>query len=100
MSRLLDRIEVITLFVDDIDEAKAFYQKVFAPESVYEDAVSSVLKFSGTMVNQTGMCFEPEPPRAKVRSRSALRFFSSITRQMCLSPFPRRSTPPMRTINL
>ncbi|NKK65173.1 VOC family protein [Rhizobium leguminosarum] len=51
MSRLLDRIEVITLFVDDIDEAKAFYQKVFAPESVYEDAVSSVLKFSGTMVN-------------------------------------------------
>jgi catechol 2,3-dioxygenase-like lactoylglutathione lyase family enzyme len=51
MSMLLDRIEVITLFVDDIDEAKAFYQKVFAPASVYEDAVSSVLKFSGTMVN-------------------------------------------------
>ena len=51
MSMLLDRIEVITLFVDDIDEAKAFYQKVFAPEIVYEDAVSSVLKFSGTMIN-------------------------------------------------
>ncbi|NKK43997.1 VOC family protein [Rhizobium leguminosarum] len=51
MSMLLDRIEVVTLFVDDIDEAKAFYQKVFAPEIVYEDAVSSVLKFSGTMVN-------------------------------------------------
>ena len=48
---LLDRIEVVTLFVDDIDEAKAFYQKVFAPEIVYEDAVSSVLKFSGTMIN-------------------------------------------------
>jgi len=51
MSMLLDRIEVVTLFVDDIDEAKAFYQKVFAPEIVYEDAVSSVLKFSGTMIN-------------------------------------------------
>ncbi|MBY3514849.1 VOC family protein [Rhizobium laguerreae] len=51
MSRLLDRIEVVTLFVDDIDAAKAFYQKVFAPEVVYQDAVSSVLKFSGTMVN-------------------------------------------------
>ncbi|MEF3127027.1 VOC family protein [Rhizobium leguminosarum] len=48
---LLDRIEVVTLFVDDIGEAKAFYQKVFAPEVVYEDAVSSVLKFSGTMIN-------------------------------------------------
>ncbi|WP_112908413.1 VOC family protein [Rhizobium leguminosarum] len=51
MPMLLDRIEVVTLFVDDIDEAKAFYQKVFAPEVVYEDAVSSVLKFSGTMIN-------------------------------------------------
>jgi catechol 2,3-dioxygenase-like lactoylglutathione lyase family enzyme len=51
MSMLLDRIEVVTLFVDDIDEAEAFYQKVFAPEIVYEDAVSSVLKFSGTMIN-------------------------------------------------
>jgi catechol 2,3-dioxygenase-like lactoylglutathione lyase family enzyme len=51
MSMLLDRIEVVTLFVDDIDEAKAFYQKVFAPEIVYQDAVSSVLKFSGTMIN-------------------------------------------------
>ncbi|MBB4293559.1 catechol 2,3-dioxygenase-like lactoylglutathione lyase family enzyme [Rhizobium leguminosarum] len=47
----LDRIEVVTLFVDDIDEAKAFYRKVFAPDVVYQDAVSSVLKFSGTMVN-------------------------------------------------
>ncbi|MFF0924029.1 VOC family protein [Rhizobium leguminosarum] len=51
MPMLLDRIEVVTLFVDDIDEAKAFYQKVFALDVVYEDAVSSVLKFSGTMIN-------------------------------------------------
>lgn len=48
---LLDRIEVVTLFVDDIDAAKAFYQKVFAQEVVYQDAVSAVLKFSGTMIN-------------------------------------------------
>lgn len=48
---LLDRIEVVTLFVDDIDAANAFYQKVFAPEVVYQDAVSAVLKFSGTMIN-------------------------------------------------
>ena len=47
----LDTIEVVTLFVEDIDEAKAFYQKVFAPEVVYQDDVSSVLKFSGIMIN-------------------------------------------------
>ncbi|MFF0951679.1 VOC family protein [Rhizobium leguminosarum] len=51
MPMLLDRIEVVTLFVDDIDAAKAFYQKVFAPEVVYQDAVSAVLKFSGAMIN-------------------------------------------------
>lgn len=47
----LDAIEVITLFVGDIDQAKAFYKRVFAAEVVFEDDVSSVLKFSGLMVN-------------------------------------------------
>ena len=46
-----DRIEVITLFVDEIDAARAFYQKVFAADVVYQDDVCSVLKFSETMVN-------------------------------------------------
>ncbi len=47
----LDRIEVVTLFVEEIDTAKAFYKKVFSPEVVYEDAVSAVLQFGGVMVN-------------------------------------------------
>ena len=51
MPMQLDRIEIVTLFVDDIDEANSFYQKVFAPDVVYQDAVSCVLKFSGTMLN-------------------------------------------------
>ncbi|MBN9432738.1 MAG: VOC family protein [Bosea sp.] len=44
-------IEVVTLFVEDIAAAKAFYQRVFAPEIVYDDDVSAVLAFSGAMVN-------------------------------------------------
>ena len=48
---LTNSIEVVTLFVSDIAASKAFYQKVFAPRIVYEDAVSAVLGFSGTMVN-------------------------------------------------
>lgn len=51
MPTRLDRIEVITLFADDIDAARAFYRKVFAANVVYQDAVCSVLEFSGTMVN-------------------------------------------------
>jgi catechol 2,3-dioxygenase-like lactoylglutathione lyase family enzyme len=71
----LDAIEVVTLFVDDIDEAKAFYQKVFAPEIVYQDEVSAVLKFSGAMVNllaatEAPQLVEPSPvaaPRSGAR---------------------------------
>ena len=48
---LPNAVEVVTLFVDDIAEAKAFYRKVFEPEVVYEDEVSCVLKFEGATVN-------------------------------------------------
>ena len=66
MSMLPNSIEVVTLFVEDIGEAKAFYQKVFAPEVVYQDDVSSVLKFSGAMINllqarQAPQLVEPSP---------------------------------------
>jgi len=44
-------IEVVTLFVDDIVEAKAFYERVFDVEVVYDDEVSRVLKFEGVMIN-------------------------------------------------
>ncbi|WP_276120231.1 VOC family protein [Pararhizobium qamdonense] len=47
----LDAIEVITLFVDDIDEAKSFYQRAFTPKVLFEDDVSAVLNFSGLLVN-------------------------------------------------
>ena len=48
---LPNAIEVVTLFVDDIGEAKAFYAKVFEPCVLFEDDVSCVLKFDGAMVN-------------------------------------------------
>ena len=48
---LPNAIEVVTLFVDDIAAAKAFYERVFEAEVLYEDDVSRVLKFDGMMVN-------------------------------------------------
>ena len=60
MHMRLDTIEVVTLFVENIDETKAFYQKVFAPEIVYQDEVSSVLKFSGAMINLLKATEAPE----------------------------------------
>jgi catechol 2,3-dioxygenase-like lactoylglutathione lyase family enzyme len=57
---LPNAIEVVTLFVEDIAAAKAFYQKVFEPEVIYADEVSAVLKFEGAMVNLLQSSQAPE----------------------------------------
>ncbi len=56
----LDAIEVVTLFVEDIDASKAFYQKVFNPEVLGEDEGSALLKFSGAMINLLRASQAPE----------------------------------------
>ncbi|WP_234680322.1 VOC family protein [Bradyrhizobium monzae] len=53
-------VEVITLFVDDIASSKAFYAKVFTSETVWEDAVSSVLRFGGLLINLLAMSQAPQ----------------------------------------
>ena len=62
----LNAIEVITLFVDDIVAATAFYRTVFEAETVYEDEMSQVLQFNGLWVNllqatQAPQLVEPLP---------------------------------------
>jgi catechol 2,3-dioxygenase-like lactoylglutathione lyase family enzyme len=76
----LTAIEVITLFVDDIEEAKTFYRKVFEPEILYEDEVSSVLKFEGAMVNLLQVSEAPElvDPTPVASARSGARVLLTI----------------------
>lgn len=51
MIEALDDIEVITLFVSDLDASKDFYSRIFKGETVYEDKVSWVLKLNTLMIN-------------------------------------------------
>ena len=44
-------IYAITLFVDDLEATKKFYQKVFGLPVVFEDNNSSVFKFGNTLIN-------------------------------------------------
>lgn len=44
-------IGAITLFVEDLDAAKQFYQEVFALPVAFEDDDSAVFKFSNALVN-------------------------------------------------
>ncbi|WP_285567797.1 VOC family protein [Streptomyces sp. RTGN2] len=51
MIKGLDRLEVITLFVEDVVEAKRFYQNVFGLEVIFENEDSAVVKLSNTLIN-------------------------------------------------
>jgi len=44
-------IFAITLFTEDLERAKEFYQKVFGKPIDYEDPNSAVFKFGDTLVN-------------------------------------------------
>jgi lactoylglutathione lyase len=44
-------IDAITLFVEDLERSKAFYQKVFDLRVLFEDANSAVFKFANTLIN-------------------------------------------------
>jgi catechol 2,3-dioxygenase-like lactoylglutathione lyase family enzyme len=49
--KTLSEIEVITLFVENLKSAKAFYQDVFGLEVVFQDDVSAVVKLKNLMIN-------------------------------------------------
>jgi uncharacterized glyoxalase superfamily protein PhnB len=77
---LLNSIEVLTLFVDDINEAKAFYLKIFEAAVVYQDEVSCVLKFDGAMVNLLQASNAPPlvQPASVAPAASGVRFLLTI----------------------
>jgi lactoylglutathione lyase len=51
VSASLKNVGAITLFVDDPQRSKAFYQEVFDVPVLFEDANSAVLKFDNTIIN-------------------------------------------------
>lgn len=51
MSEWPGGIGAITLFMDDLEAAKSFYENVFGLPVVYEDENSAVFKFGETLLN-------------------------------------------------
>ncbi|MGH2841280.1 MAG: VOC family protein [Gaiellaceae bacterium] len=51
MTVSLDRLAAVTLFVENLEAAKAFYVDVFGLPVVFEDDASAVFKFGNTLVN-------------------------------------------------
>lgn len=60
-------IAAITLFVDDLGETTAFYQRVFGLPIYFQDSDSAVFRFGETLVNLLDITATPEligPARA------------------------------------
>ena len=51
MTASLQHIDALSLFVEDVAAAKAFYQRVFGVGVVFEDAACAVVKFDNLLVN-------------------------------------------------
>jgi catechol 2,3-dioxygenase-like lactoylglutathione lyase family enzyme len=51
MSNPLTSVGAITLFVEDTQRAKAFYEEVFGAEAIYEDESSVAFRFDNLIVN-------------------------------------------------
>lgn len=51
MSPSLERVGVITLYVEDPQRSKTFYTGVFGVPAIFEDGNSAVVKFENLLVN-------------------------------------------------
>jgi catechol 2,3-dioxygenase-like lactoylglutathione lyase family enzyme len=73
-------VGAITLFVDDLDAAKAFYREVFGLPVHFEDEVSAVFDVGGTLINllQASEAHDLIHPAAVARSDSGARMQLTI----------------------
>jgi catechol 2,3-dioxygenase-like lactoylglutathione lyase family enzyme len=60
MIKVLNEVEVITLFAEDLPATKTFYQEVFGLDVVYEDEVSAVFKLNNLLLNVLHAAEAPE----------------------------------------
>jgi catechol 2,3-dioxygenase-like lactoylglutathione lyase family enzyme len=51
MSVSLKSVGAITMFIEDVQRSKAFYERVFDVQPVYEDENAVAFKFDNTIVN-------------------------------------------------
>ncbi|WIN00369.1 VOC family protein [Actinoplanes oblitus] len=75
MIKGLNKIEVITIFAEDLAATRAFYENVFGLEVVWADEASAVVRLENLMINilradRAGTLVEPHPvagPRSGAR---------------------------------
>lgn len=76
MAASLKNIGVITLFTEDLDASKAFYQVVFDVPVIFEDDNSAVVRFDNLIVNllKTTAAHDLVAPAEPADARAGVRF--------------------------
>ncbi|MGI9156544.1 MAG: VOC family protein [Marmoricola sp.] len=80
MASWANEIGAITLFVEDLRETKAFYQRVFSVPVMFEDGDSAVFEFGSTLINLLDSQAAPElvDPAAVADATSGSRFVFTV----------------------
>ena len=80
MSGSLKSLGAITMFVEDPQRSKAFYERVFDVPAVYEDENAAAFKFENTIVNllKTSAAHELIAPGAVAGREAGSRFQLTI----------------------
>ena len=80
MNPALKSVDTITLFTEDLERSKLFYQDVFGLPVVFEDAESAVFRFSNTMINllETSAAYDLIQPGAVAGREAGSRFQFTI----------------------
>jgi catechol 2,3-dioxygenase-like lactoylglutathione lyase family enzyme len=81
VSWLVKRVDVITLFVADLDRSKVFYRDVFELPVLYEDDNSAVFRFENMAINllKESEAHELVKPAPVASSEAGARFQFTIT---------------------
>jgi len=80
MKSTLENISAVSLFVEDLDAAKTFYQQVFGVPVIFEDESSAAVGFANVIVNllRVENAQELVEPGVVARRDSGSRFQLSI----------------------
>jgi catechol 2,3-dioxygenase-like lactoylglutathione lyase family enzyme len=80
MTSSLQHVSALSLFVEDIQVAKAFYQEVFGVSAIFEDATSVAVRFGNLIVNllQVNSAAEIVAPGSVAMADAGSRFQLSI----------------------
>ena len=80
MTNSLTNVDAITMFIEDVQRSKSFYEQVFDVQAVYEDENAVAFHFENTVVNllKTGAAPELIEPATVGKREAGSRFQLTI----------------------